>query len=458
MDADNPKGCDWTARRCREPATDDDYRTPWYRDYGRVVHSASFRRLQAKTQILGVGEGDFHRTRLTHTLEVSQIGESIRKRLHHGHGGKNNKHIRKWLPDSALIRAICLTHDLGHPPFGHDGEVALNRCMLGKSGFEGNGQTLRIITRLEKHTEDHGMNLTRRAVLGAIKYPAPYKDVNNEKAYPNYRRDLSGEPVFRAAGFEPPKCYLDDEDLDIVQSWLAAGLDEWQKFSDIQKRQCKHHTTQHKSLDASIMELADDIAYGVHDLEDAISLRIMDRRMFQEWFEECGRLSAIEPLLDSAGIGPEFVNLVDRLFSRQTHERKQVMGHLVGVFVGAVEIIDDPHFQTPLFKFRVALKDPEKQAVKTLKQMIRACVIERVEVQQLRFKGQKIVTELFHAFATDPKRLLDERDYRRSTKGGGDIPIERVICDYIAGMTDAYATERYRQLFDPRAGSVFDRL
>ena len=455
MDADNPNSCYWKARRSGEETND--YRTPWYRDYGRVVHSASFRRLQAKTQILGVGEGDFHRTRLTHTLEVSQIGESIRSRLHRDYRGKDNKHVRKWLPDSALIRAICLTHDLGHPPFGHDGEVALNRCMLGKGGFEGNGQTLRVITKLEKHTEAHGMNLTRRTVLGAIKYPAPHNAVNNEEAYPDYRRDLSGEPVFRAAGFEPPKCYLDDEDKDVVRGWLADGLDEWDAFAKLKSiDQGGHGKTVHKSLDASIMELADDIAYGVHDLEDTIGLKLIRRQDFEESLEECGWEGTIEPLPDGMEFG--WRGFMDRLFSRHTHERKRVIGKLVDVLIRAVVIDTHPEFPTPIFRYRAALAHPEREALDTLKRIVHKRVIESVEVQRLRFKGQRIVTELFHAFATDPERLIDEWLDRLSKANGDGTSAERVIRDYIAGMTDDYATERYRQLFMPGAGSVFDRL
>jgi len=419
------------------------------------VHSASFRRLQAKTRILGVGEGDFHRTRLTHTLEVSQTGESIRNGLHRDYRGKDNRHIRKWLPDSALIRAICLTHDLGHPPFGHDGEVALNRCMLGKGGFEGNGQTLRVITKLEKRTEAHGMNLTRRTVPGAVKYPAPHNAVSNGEAYPDHRRGLSGEPVFGAAGFEPPKRYPDDGRGDVVRHWLANGLDEWGRFSEFRKRRDRHHKTKHRSLDASIMELADDIAYGVHDLEDAIGLKLIRRRDFEESLEKCGRKGMIEPLPDGMEFGCR--GLTDRLFSRHTHERKRVTARLVGALIGAVTIETQPEFRTPLFRYRASLAHPEREALKALKRIVRERVIERVEVQRLRFKGQRIVTELFHAFATDPERLIDEWLDRLSKANGDGTSAERVIRDYIAGMTDDYATERYRRPFDPRAGSVFDR-
>jgi dGTPase len=165
----------WTDRR---ETLRDDHRTPWERDYARVVHSAACRRLQAKTQVLGVGDGDFYRTRLTHSLEVSQIGVSITKRLfrlaqtvkRQRRDTELDRAALEHLPHPMLVRTICMAHDLGHPPFGHGGEVALNRCMLPYGGFEGNGQTLRIIAKLEKYPEAHGMNLTRRAVLGVIKY------------------------------------------------------------------------------------------------------------------------------------------------------------------------------------------------------------------------------------------------------------------------------------------------
>ena len=180
----DPVGNFWTERRSNTHF-DDQLRKPWERDYARVVHSASFRRLQTKTQIFGAGEHDFYRTRLTHSLEVSQIGVSITKTL--SRRPAKDCCAKKWLPDPMLIQAICLAHDLGHPPFGHGGEVALNRCMLDVAGrpdpcnppddkfkgngFEGNGQTLRIITKLENSTEKYGMDLTRRVVLGTIKYP-----------------------------------------------------------------------------------------------------------------------------------------------------------------------------------------------------------------------------------------------------------------------------------------------
>lgn len=165
-----------------------DIRSEWERDYARLVHSSAFRRLQSKTQVLGLGESDFYRTRLTHSMEVAQIGTGIVHWLKEKH--KDDTEISTALPCSALMNTICLAHDIGHPPFGHGGEVALNICMRDYGGFEGNGQTLRILSKLDKYTEKNGMNPTRRTLLGVLKYPASYNDTVQDSAYgelPNQR-------------------------------------------------------------------------------------------------------------------------------------------------------------------------------------------------------------------------------------------------------------------------------
>ncbi|MDE0398479.1 MAG: anti-phage deoxyguanosine triphosphatase [Candidatus Poribacteria bacterium] len=454
----NPDDGFWTERRSGESSCND-FRTAWHRDFGRVVHSAAFRRLQGKTQILGVDNGDFHRTRLTHTLEVSQIGLAIRKKLEKDcKKSSQKKEWQNWLPNPLLIQAICLAHDLGHPPFGHGGEVALNRCMVKNGGFEGNGQTLRIITKLEKYVKGMGMDLTRRAVLGVIKYPARYSDVvNKEKCYPDNLHSLTSKPVFKASEFKPPKCYLDEEDA-IVRNWLVKDQlqDEWPKVSKVIKKPGKHKTTKYKSLDASIMDLADDIAYGVHDLEDAIALRLINRQKFYQWFDDCNyRKERLEPILEKKKFEGKLETLVEQLFGK-THCRKRTIGRMVGFFVDAVEIGKVDGFQHPLFRYRAELNNESRNALDVLKEVATDLVIKSTEVQQLEFKGQKIVTELFHAFDTDPDRLLEPVNRKKIQKKSDKK--KRVICDYIAGMTDDYAITRYRQLFVPRAGSVFDKL
>ena len=152
-------------------STGDD--SQYQRDRARIIHSASFRSLQSKTQVLGLGESDFYRTRLTHSLEVAQVGSGICEWLR----DQDDLHdCREWIPSFSLIEAICLAHDIGHSPFGHGGEVAMNTMMRDHGGFEANGQTLRILARLGEYSPHSGLDLTRRTMLGTIKYPTCYSD------------------------------------------------------------------------------------------------------------------------------------------------------------------------------------------------------------------------------------------------------------------------------------------
>ena len=149
-----------------------DVRRQYQRDRARIIHSAAFRRLQGKTQVMGVGEGDFHRTRLTHSIECAQIGAGLLEVIQTGQVPES---LDGWMPDRDLIEAACFAHDLGHPPYGHGGEKALYAEMRECGGFEGNAQTLRIISRLEKYqARGRGINPTRRLVLAILKYPIPY--------------------------------------------------------------------------------------------------------------------------------------------------------------------------------------------------------------------------------------------------------------------------------------------
>jgi len=266
----------WKERRA--PAgiqRQEDQREEYERDRARVIHSSAFRRLQAKTQILGVLEGDFHRTRLTHSMEVAQIGRGLVLNLQ-----KRFPELNDLLPRLEQIETTGLAHDLGHPPFGHGGETALNCAMADYGGFEGNGQTLRILTRLESHTPENGLDLTRRTLLGVLKYPAPYSNLCSTSTPET--TDKSVNLNFQHTR-EPPKCFLDTEQE--VFNWILAPLSN----SD-QVRFCEytHPTTHshgrsvHKALDTSLMNLADDIAYGIHDFEDGIVLRLLTPEHWQE--------------------------------------------------------------------------------------------------------------------------------------------------------------------------------
>jgi dGTPase len=200
-------------------------------------------------------------------MEVAQIGSGIVKQL------KKTNSAAEWrqhLPPESLIETICLAHDLGHPPFGHGGEIALNHMMRKYGGFEGNGQTLRIVSKLDKYTERHGMDLTRRTMLGVLKYPVRYSQVCAEL---HKDKDVTGQECsnhrqVKADDWKPPKCYF-DEDEEIV-SWILEPLSEEdkRKFKEVKEtaEADKHNKSVHKSFDTTIMDLSDDIAYGVHDL------------------------------------------------------------------------------------------------------------------------------------------------------------------------------------------------
>jgi len=190
-----------------------DVRNAYERDRARIIHSSAFRRLQGKTQVMGVGEGDFHRTRLTHSLEVSQIGTGILAFLKRRH--LDDSSISMWLPEPALIDSACYAHDLGHPPYGHGGERALNEAMIGFGGFEGNAQTLRILVKLEKYKKYQGINPTRRTILSVLKYPTPYSGYN--------------EKTYQEKG-HPPKCYYDTEQ-EIIDWTLESSANRWNQLS-----------------------------------------------------------------------------------------------------------------------------------------------------------------------------------------------------------------------------------
>ena len=182
-----------------------DHRSVFQRDRARILHSAAFRRLQAKTQVLGAGLNDFYRTRLTHSLEASQLGTGIVAQLK-----IRQPEFKDLFPSTSLMESLCLAHDIGHPPFGHGGEVALNYMMRDHGGFEGNAQTLRIVSKLEPYTLDYGMNLARRTLLGLLKYPVFISQTQAEQR----ALDVTNYRHLKAKDWHPAKgVYQQDSDI-----------------------------------------------------------------------------------------------------------------------------------------------------------------------------------------------------------------------------------------------------
>lgn len=411
----------------------DNNRDSYERDRARIVHSAAFRRLQSKTQVLGVSDGDFHRTRLTHSMEVAQIGKGIVTQL---------KDQSEYLPPVDLIEAIGLAHDIGHPPFGHGGELALNTVMRKWGGFEGNGQTLRLLSKLEAHTPGFGLNLTRRTLLGVIKYPVNYSLLIKK----SLDSDIMGK-------LHPPKCYHDCE-MDVVD-WILAPLstsdiDLFTSF--IPPTEELVGKTKFHSIDTSVMELADDISYAVHDFEDGVALRLITKDVWEEVE------SKVDPVwMKSMGLG----DVKEELFNTSVdfhHLRKRAIGGLVHALIISAGVVAVPGFQSPLFSSNVALTPEAQTLLDVLKGITTRYIIKSQSGQTIEYKGRHVVSKLFEAFSSDPEMLMP-KDFVGVYKKQETVTDQmRVICDYISGMSDAFAGKIYSRLFIPGSGTAFDLL
>jgi dGTPase len=444
----------WLERRESWASQAEDARDEAGVDYARVVHSASFRRLQGKTQILNLGDSDFYRNRLTHSLEVAQIASGIVSQFE-----KNfpDHPAIAHLPNSSQIQAIGLTHDLGHPPFGHGGEVALNYCMRDAGGFEGNGQTLRILARLEKFSKSAGSNLTRRTLLGVLKYPVTYSRANNPALRPRLDPNTTTVRIIDRAASKPPKCYLDSE-ADVA-AWILDPLSpsDRELFQAAEDRPAAHAKSLHKSLDCSIMDLADDIGFGVHDLEDALALGLIGEAAFRAGVGEddaASFLDALKARYPGESQNNVYEAMVEGLFG-DGGTRKRFIGRMVFHMISNAAIEEAPGFEEPLLRWRAALAPGPKHFLAALQKVVRDEVILSAAVQHLEFKGQKMVVDVFETLSSEPKRFLSPATRALFEASGGS---PRVICDHIAGMTDAFLLKSYDRLFSPRTGSIFDRL
>ena len=430
-------------------------RIVYQRDRARVIHSASFRRLQAKTQIFGLSESDFYRTRLTHSMEVAQIGSGLVEQLI-TIGSENvpeDADYIKWLPSVYLIEAICLAHDLGHPPFGHGGEVALNYMMRHHGGFEGNAQTLRILAKLGEYTPEHGLDLSRRTTLGVLKYPALYEQtIQKNETYQSQLlepevTDFKTLPMHR---WTPPKSLYSEERA--IFDWVLSAFSEADRTKFTQLLACNgkcHTRTQYKALDTTIMELADDIAYGIHDLEDAIAMKMVSREVWQAEVME----------------NPDFVKyalwdetITERLFRGSSRARKHAISKMVGIMVEAIYMKELTEFEHPLLRYQACLKAGEEAVLNLLKTFVFKNVITIPEVKGMEYKGQLIVLDLFKSLRANPDSLLPTSFYKKYKEAVNEQEQQRVISDYIAGMTNTYASRLYAKFFSPTQGSVFDVL
>jgi dGTPase len=392
-----------------------DRRSEFERDRARIIHSAAFRRLQGKTQVFGVYEGDFFRTRLTHSLEVAQIAKGIALNLG---------------VDTDLVEAVCLAHDLGHPPFGHTGEAVLHELMRQHGGFEGNAQTLRVLTCLErKHDAYTGLNLTYQTLDGVLKYKTCLDATTLAEA--------SDGPV---KGF-----YADDRSLvEAIIQYTGTGLQ--------------------RSFECQIMDVADDIAYSVHDLEDSLKAGLLTVADFRRL--PPGRVVRDANLklapkgkpLSETEIHDELWQIADRLETLERAAgraaRKMLTRDLIYEFASSVAIQSHGQLDVDL---------PSRVRIELLKAFESYHVICNPRVTSLGYKGKEVLRRLFAALdqGRESLGLLPEdygEEYERALMEGNETTRKRVICDFLANMTDSYAMRFYSRLFMPGQGSFYEML
>ena len=332
-------------------------------------------------------------------------------------------------PKHSLANAIGCTHDLGHPPFGHGGEVALNYCMRKHGGFEGNGQTLRIVTKLEKFSEESGSNLSRRTLLGVLKYPAPYERTANPDLLPKLADDPTSISIIDRKSSTPPKCYFDTEKK--VVDWILDPLTQEDRdtFTSICSEPGEHHETRYKSFDCSIMDLADDISFGVHDLEDALSLKLIGEEEIRKFVpqEKCTNfLDKLHEKYPQEMHDCVYDRFVEALLG-DGRTRKRMIGRMINYFVTHCGIQTLDAFCEPLIRFKAVVPPEPQMFLDSLIEAVKKAVILSPHVQHLEFKGQKLVVSVFEALNSDPRSFLPKDTLQLYEKSKSPV---RVMCGY----------------------------
>ncbi|MBN1304947.1 MAG: deoxyguanosinetriphosphate triphosphohydrolase [Anaerolineales bacterium] len=343
-----------------------EYRTPFQRDRDRILHTTAFRRLEYKTQVFINYEGDYFRTRLTHTLEVAQVGRTIARAL-----GANED----------LVEAICLAHDLGHSPFGHSGEIALARLMKDHGGFDHNKQSMRIVTELEqRYPEFPGLNLTWEVREGMVKHESEY-DISDAS---DFNPDLRG------------------------------------------------------NLETQICNVADELAYTAHDLDDGLRSGMITPQMLSG-------IAIWEILVETINWHGPLLDEIDR------HRMiRQLIGLLVTDLIETTEErLVSSGAQSPLDIQKlthnlIGYSEDMQRRNREMKDFLYRELYRHHRVMRMQVKAENLISNLFHGFVETPGILPAQYQKFAEIRG-----LERTVCDYIAGMTDRYAIEEYQKLFNP---------
>jgi dGTPase len=412
--------CDFDAEIIGKPPTPD-IRGPFQHDRDRIIHTSAFRRLQAKTQVFRSGEYDFYRTRLTHSMEVAQIGRGICYHLL-----KTSPIIKEdFFIDSDLVEACCLAHDIGHPPFGHAGETTLNRLMREYGGFEGNAQTLKLIseTIFSEDGRRTGMSPTRSFLDGIMKYKSLYRD----------------------CGPNPQNHFLYDEQEKYLDVVSGGG-----RSRDARVEQ---------SIECQIMDWADDAAYSMGDLNDGIRARFINVDSVRQW--------AANSSLDT-----EDSKSVDGLLAAmKSRTASRFVATKIGEFVktcGLKERSTNMDGITNRYHYMLTKEPAMNKQRELFKKLAFETVFKTPQVHQLEYKGDLILSRIFECLESNyitgsngdkKRRILLTAEAEKAV-----LAIERsehqkrarLLCDHIAGMSDDFAVRTFRRLFEQDFGSIVD--
>lgn len=410
--------------QCRDDERKNDYRTPFEQDRDRIIHTASFRRLQAKTQVFLSGEYDFYRTRLTHSLEVAQIGRAICTFLQ-----RNSPFFSEtFYIDPHLVEAICLSHDLGHPPFGHAGERTLHNVMKQYGGFEGNAQTLRLLTETiySDKISRKGMNPTRAFLDGVLKYKTLYSELNDPKNHFIYNEQ---------------KQFLD---------FVFDGIELAKEFEAGKKRD------HFRSIECQIMDWSDDVAYSLNDVADGIHSGFITQQKIEQWAEK-------------QNFDPELQTSLQKLFEAMKEGRvERSLSSKIGKYIESCSVVESKNVMTDKtnrYCFDLVIDEKAKKESAMFKRLSLDLVFLSPQLHQLEKKGDYLLKRIFDIFADNylekkkfelnllPKYV--EQNFLATTETKHRA---RLLCDYIAGMTDGFAIRTYKRLFDPEFGSMVDLI
>jgi dGTPase len=381
-------------------------------DKGRIIHSSAFRRLQGKTQVLGAGRRDFYRTRLTHSLEVAQIGRGLCNEI---------PAIGEFKVDTDLVEAICLAHDIGHPPFGHSGEDFLNDLMFEDGGFGANAQNLRVVTFVETKRAEGGLNLSRSTLDGLAKYPVVF-DKNRFK------------------GRKPKFVYEEQADL---LNWIKTGV----------------YAPGARPVECEIAEWADTAVYSVNDIEDNFRAGLLD---FQEMEKRAGEIEAAckDSQITEAEIKDLARDLHKRLvFQPSTLRQRKVAlkswtsSTIFSLIKGCEFYEREPKESSNRYKYGFRVPEANERLSKLLKGTALVLAFRDPRVVTLEYKGKLVLGELYKTFCSHTELL--PRDFQELIEDDKQHS-KRIVADFVSGMTDTYASDYYQRLFQPGEGSFYE--